>query len=481
MNLYQRFLFIRKIYAGLATSQKKLLKQKQISGDFKAEELLPELQTLSFFHKNIKNYFASSKANAQREKEKKAKTQTTFALTLILSAMFGFISWVFSVNILLYIFLSIFFLEFLTLIIWLSRRKIFRLLIKPYQIQIEQIDFLIPLLIILMRETHPKSLIKVDLNFNPNISSAQKLKVDKNYPFLFHNWIKWFFLLGTLLLLVWQIYYFLTFFIIFFVSVAGLFPFFAWGVIELMGLALGKTDKVKSIYYKTSKLALQAKLIDGTILRTNITQIIIKRRRIKKKIKIKNFRAAKTKWKYKIKTNVKLQLAFSQEKYQLSDETFRNNFSQNPTLVTKTFSLSKDKTKFKENAQKKIISYQYNVLRQGTGKIVDKFPQLRFKDFLSLIIRGGYNKIRETQENVSNISSETEEIDKNQTKQKLSIINGIGKRTAVKLNKIGFFSIEQVANLSKEEIDTISQGLGKNRAVIIQWKNQAKEMIALRK
>lgn len=471
MSFFEQSKKISEAFQDLSQTQQRLIRRKKIKGEFTAQEVLNQLKGLRShqykisaikYQKPNRSYYAN---NGDR----------TIDLIFVLYLIFGFVFApqildIFGVDfhITFVIFASITTLVVISYILWKIRYKIFRWRKERYSIQMENISFLANLLMLLQQEMRPNSKIQIDFNFSNRIAAKYKTKTIKNYFILGHRWAIWGFLIILIAFSIWLFYSnseYVFLLIPIGIVILSFLPFF----ILLAGVFFGKSPKLKTKIYHVPKLSLSVQLVDGTLLNTSIMLLVMRRKAIKKKVKLKNFQLQKSKWKYKLRSVVRLQLAFPKNRYPISDEEFQANFQ---TLTSNPA----NKIKLKQGEKRKGISHQYVVNSMGSGKRISRFPELKFSDFLDLMGKRSYDRLRKD-------FSDTQfkfKIDKNTPKSNLSQLDGLSETIEKKLNQKNIISFKQIANLKKDEIDYLSQTIDVIPSKLEAWQVKAQKMIKRR-
>lgn len=471
MSFFEKNKKLGEAFQDLPQTQQALIRKKKIKGEFTAQEVLNQLKGLRSYQYKIGSIKYQKPHRSYYANNGDRIIDLIFVLYLIFGFIFGpQILNIFGVdfNITFIIFASITTLVVPSYILWKMRYKLFRWKKERCSIQMENISFLANLLMLLKQEMRPNSKVKIDFNFSNRIAARYKTKTIKNYFILGHRWAIWGFLTILITFSIWLFYSnseYVFLLIPIGIVILSFLPFF----ILLAGALFGKSPKLKTKIYHVPKLSLSVQLVDGTLLNTSIMLLVMRRKAIKKKMKLKNFQLQKSKWKYKLRSVVRLQLSFPKNRYPISNEEFQANFQQltsNPA----------NKVKLKQGEKRKAISHQYMVNSMGSGKRISRFPELKFSDFLDLMGKRSYDRLRKG-------FSETQfkfKIDKNTPKSDLSQLDGLSETVEKKLNQKNIISFKQIANLKRDEIDYLSQTIDVVPSKLEAWQVKAQKMIKRR-
>ena len=482
MSFFKKRKEILEAFRALSKTQQKLVRKKKIKGEFTPEEVLHQLKGLRRYQHKIGSIKYNKPQNYFQTRDLNIDLFFGIFLFLIFVALILFGIFSYTIFIVL---ISISALSIATYILWKMRYKILRLSKEKYLIQAEHISFFAHILLLLSEEIRPNSKILIDLDLSYQIRSKYKTKTTKNYFILTHRFLIWSFFLIPLVILAlisYQNPLLIFFSIIIYVFIFALFPLFSL-VIEALW---GENPKFKTKIYQIPKLSLKAQLIDGTLLSTSITHLVVKRKAIKKKIKIKNFQLQKSKWKYKIRSVLRLQLSFPRSRYPISEADFQKNFEQaNSSKISKM--------KLKLGEKRKAVFYQYEENKMGQGKEIQHIPALKFDKFLNLMSGGAYARLKkdygkekpkpvekEKRENRPIIGSKNKEITPVEPeKEDLTQISGIGDATQRELNRIGIYNFSQLAKLTLIQMEQLAEVTKFSTSRWEEWKNQAKPQVKL--
>ncbi|WP_299459270.1 helix-hairpin-helix domain-containing protein [uncultured Microscilla sp.] len=348
---------------------------------------------------------------------------------------------------------------------------------RQMNVRLDVFDFLMPLLLLLQEELKPGEKLHLKLNLHKNNQHRLRYKTKKNYIVMPHRvivrWLPLFLLLSLVSYGVARFWFLdalpagmLDVVIVgaFFLMLV-FFPF----LILLGGSLFGKSPKVKTIIRQAPKLDLQARLADGTLLHVNVTHLTMLTTSVKKKIKVKNYRTAKTKKKHKTKTVTTVKMAFPQRQYPLSKETFMNRFSKKPRISRRTIAKMKRKPGEKRNT----VIYTDVITQQGQGHKSLFYAMPDFDWFAKLIMEGGYHPLR----GITQDKAKTQSVSLDVDRDNLTTIGGIGRATEAKLYGAGVFTFAQLANMSKVEFHALLKKVDISPKQATDWQKQAKELM----
>lgn len=458
----------------LSDFEQKIVRTKTLKGEYSPEMLLDHLGDIQRYSKALDEYRKARNAQKKKKKERRGilivVASFTTVFLLIPYIIFAEIRYFFHLGLLAVVVAGL---------LWggwmLFRRRQERIL----RMENHVLDFLLPFLLILTDEIRPGTQLRIALNFDKGKQRKYKDKVLRNDNFPVYKFIIRGFWISALIFWGYPVLSF-----IFPKNLPHLLPAGLDSVFIFLGIFMflpgyliaqtiaasffGKDPKVTTRILKIPRILLQAQLADGATLQIETIHLLALKTAVKKKHKAKNFQLTKVKKKHKVKTVTTLKLAFPQKKYPMDAVTFSSVFDRKPRLAGK--SVAKVKVKHGENKQ--VVVYQDVQTGQALDHRFIRYQQLNIDRLLKLVIEGGYRKLNPT------ILEDKEKYTKEfLSRDDLTKIKGIGKTTEGKLNGLGIFTYQQMADMSKVDFFEVIKEIEVNKKAAYDWQLQALRLL----
>ncbi|HAS42469.1 MAG TPA: hypothetical protein DCS93_18465 [Microscillaceae bacterium] len=466
---------LNKAYHQLSAENKSLVKRKSLSGEFAPQKLIEQLTALKSYAKKVTDY--QTFWHKKNSTENRNSENTLFIVVMVFATAIYFIGrdWTWEP-----IGLGVLVFSISFILVWKAVSLIIKLQAKAKDIEADGLSFLLPLLLILTDEIRPGSQVKLDLYLGRASRGRHKERTQKNYKFLTHRIIVRSWIGLVLLVAVYTILSLINpqifppiipFFVLPMILVFYVFIYMI--VFSIASAAFGKSPKVKARFLKVPRILVQAQLADGTLFQTDVTHWIIQKTAFKKKEKLKNFQLHKKKKKYKVKMVTTLKLAFPQKRYRMHTQTFQEKFNRKLYVSGKPVA----KTKLKPGEKRQTVVYQHVQLKQGTGHEVTSFPYPTFKQFVQLVVEGGYNRLRKkTQDTHTVRNSKTKQAEEQYSRDDLTLIKGIGQSTKIKLNNEGVIAFQQIADMELSDFEDMLRHIDLPFHKAKDWQSQARSL-----
>ncbi|OJJ23007.1 hypothetical protein BKI52_01240 [marine bacterium AO1-C] len=456
---------------------RKIIAQKGLSGSYQPDEIIDTLLALQAYGKKVKGNENALKSGIKKNTER--RVSHILPVIIIASVVLGVISLIFDET-RWYILMAVMAIALGTLV-WVSISWFRTIMGQRYHIHGQSLSFALHLVALLKDEIRPGSKLTITLGLDSPKRRKYHFKTDKNYLFFWHRVIISGFWLLVLTSLSWLIF---ELFVrnnevseILFAFVLPFMPIIIilyLPILMIAAAAFGKHDKIKTRLYRCPQLLVKASLADGTLFQVEVATLLALRRVHKKKFKAKNFQITKVKRKHKVKTLTTLKLAFPLKKYQMTEESFKENFDRNWRIRNQKVA----KVKLKSGDKRKTVVYQDAQTGQGQGYKDISYPSPNFKRFLELVTRSGFRALHKSvykKEPVGQIKigNDGEE----QIGDDLTKIKGIIKTTQEELHRVGIITYRQLADLDKKGIRDIVQELVVPYWQVERWQVAAQEMV----
>lgn len=452
----------------LTKFEQEIVQAKSVKGTYAPEVLLEALG-------NIKQYMSvvGGFNKARLAKKKKISNDVGEYIPLIFSFS--------SILMLPYIFIPVARLPLIIIVLailglilgkWLYPRLQYFLMRKIFiQDESHLFDFLLPLLLMLTNEVRPGTKLSVELDFVEGKNKKYKERSSKNYRFLTHRMLLWGHWVVLVLLVIYQVLQLVFSNTIPRIIPLGLmmpliicFPFFYPFTLWFAFSNFGKNPKVKSRFLRTPRLLLKAQLADYTMFQVDITTLVVLKKMHKRRDREKNLKIYKIKKKHQVKTITTLKLGFSKRKYLVDADTFSGIFERKPRLRTGEIA----KIKLKSDNKKNVVAYRDVQTGTGDNHQLIQYPLLDFQHFFSLVMEGGYNKLRE------NILGNTvENLVDPLVVDDLTKIKGIDRTIELKLNNMSIFSFQQLVFTDIDQLIKMFDEIGISQEKTRDWQSQA--------
>lgn len=429
---------IRKAFSILADSERKIVRAKSLQGEYTPKVLLDYLGNIKRYTKTLGKYQITYDKTRKTYDDRAAMVITIVStLTLLAITPYALLPKI------RYIFHGVWFFMAVLLLGWVWWKIYWQRMNRKLFVQVEILDFLLPLLLILADEVKPGTKAYIQLNLDKRNRKKHVTKVDKNYLLLPHRVI----LRGFWLVMAIVLAYFgvgllgpkealpLTVPFDFLPVIVALGAFVYIVCLGIASYAFGKNPKLKTRLLDIPQLFLKIQLADGTLLQLEINHLLALKTAFKK-------RKYKVKKKYKVKTITHLKLAFPTKQYGLEATKFSNAFERKPRILGEETA----KVKVKTGEKKKVVAYREGQDGKGPGHKLIDYPKPQLNHLIQLVMEGGYNKLRVGY--LSNIAATT-------PKDRLTKIKGLGKATEEKLNGQGVFTFWQITQLDKEAFQAV--------------------------
>lgn len=454
----------------LSDFEQKIVRTKTLQGEYSPEMLLDHLGDIQQYSKAFDEYRKARNAQKKKRKERRRVLMVVASFTIV-SLL---ISYIIFAETRYFFHLGLWVVAVAGLLwggwmLWRQRQE------QTLRMENHVLDFLLPFLLILTDEIRPGTRLRIELNFDKGTRRKYTRNVYRNHSFAMHKLFIWGFWITVIAYFAYLALGFIfpetlprifpkdLDFILVFLGVFMFFPAYMI-ILAIAASFFGKDPKVTTQILKIPRILLQAKLVDGTALHIEAIHVLALKTAVKKKYKSKNFQLTKVKKKHKVKTVTTLKLAFPQKKYPIDAVAFSSAFDQKPRLMNK--SVAKVKVKHGENKQ--VVVYQDVQTGEALDHRLISYQQLSLDRLLKLVIEGGFHKLKS-----ADLENKGEAAKEFLSRDDLTKIKGVGKTTEGKLNGLGIFTYQQIANMSQVNFFEIIKEIGVNKKAAHDWQLQA--------
>ncbi len=289
------------IYSSLDKEQKQILKKGQARASYTAEVWLILLRKKAEFDTYADSVRPTLGNNA-----------AIFVIVPLFLGGFGAF-WVISTELLPLIY---FYFGLLTLsVLYGIYSLVMYIFLKSVDIPNYLRQFIVPLLAIIKEESRETALVQMSIDLRRKDRKDNQISEERNYKPSKFGWIANFIFLVPIALVVWGLTNNEEGWII-----IGLFTFFFSIFIRIfVGVFAKKYPRIITTEHHFPWLDLETQLYDGSRLKINVTDQVLRRKITRKKRGSSGKTKIKTKTKYKILTETSVYLALPHKRYQVSD------------------------------------------------------------------------------------------------------------------------------------------------------------------